>query len=193
MVSYNVSLFTSNKHPRRTSACAKGSLREPFHLFPPSPFKVLSLVVSSHPFLLLPTVNSSRAFCADAIDPLLKIIYIFIFFLFVFTQATRYFLIILLIDASSSPPSTAPFFRSGRAKISHENDHRYRLFCFSSPQSFGKSPPLVVLPPVGSRRATPVLSPRFTSSSRREEKIPARYPPENYEHTSASPLFPPFF
>lgn len=90
MVSYNVSLFTSNKHLHRTSACAKGSLRG---LLPLSPFslKVLSLVVSSHPLFHPPLTLLARLCGCDR--PLLKIIYIYIYFFFLICFYTGYTLL----------------------------------------------------------------------------------------------------
>lgn len=104
-----VSLFTSNKHPRRTSAvCAKGSL--PAALLPPpfprSPSKVLSLA-------------SSRVASRTSRPPLQLLsrksyICMLYFFVCFYTGSTRYLLIILLIDASFLSflhgPSPLPLF-----------------------------------------------------------------------------------
>lgn len=184
-----MSLFTSNKHPRRTSvACER--IAPPFYLFPsPPPVPQSSLsrrlvapLNSTHRQLLL-----SRVFVRMRSISLRN--HIYIFFIFVFTQATRYFLIILLIDTSFLlllPRS--PFSRSGRARISHENDPHtsiYRL-SLSFPQSFGKSPPLVVPPPpVGfslPKNHHPLLASFYVLAA--GGKSTARYPPEimNIQH-----------
>lgn len=96
----------------------------------------------------------------------------------------------------SSPPSTAPSFRSGpREDISHENDHRYRsYFCLRSPQSFGKSPPLRRLPNGWDSEGPPPSSRSFFlcfTSSRREEKIPRDILPKSRTYV-LPPSFNPF-
>lgn len=131
MISYNVALYTSNRHPSgscrdaRTRDSISPRLLPPFHPHPLKTIdKILSLPrVASHATSSLslihilfssrkvkkkrmntpspsPLPTPSRAFMrAHSIDrPPLKII---IFFFVFFTQATRYSLVILLIDTSS--------------------------------------------------------------------------------------------
>lgn len=119
---------------------------------------------------------------------LLKIIYIYLVFLFVFTQATRYFLIILLIDASFLSSFHGLLSDLGRAKTVLAR--KWLLitdFLLASPQSFGKSPPLVV--PPWDPEGPPCASLRFTSS-RREEKVPRDILPKSQ---TSSPFSPPPF
>lgn len=138
MVSYNVSLFTSNKHPRRARARKDRSF---------APLSSLSL----HDILLvaLSVSRSLSRVCAGVRDrPLLKIIYFCVLFLFFFFYTSytllpnntinRYFL-----PLSSVPPRSSPV---GKRAISHENNRSVPTFALLPLlllQSFGKSP----LPP----------------------------------------------
>jgi len=149
-----VSLFTSNKHPRRTSIeCER--IASSFYLFLPSPLKVLSLDVSSHP-LTSPTVK--RAFVRLR-STLLKIIYIYIFVCF-YTGYTllpnntinRCFLPLLL----PQPPFSI-WTRGSCTKMTIDTD-----FCSRPLQSFWKIT-VTRRPPCGIPKGYParfVLRPR---------------------------------
>lgn len=87
MVSYNVSLFTSNKHPRRTSVewrKDRSALLSLSHISPsPSKFSLSSS--RRIPLLASLIVNVSPSFarlCGCDLDLSLKIIYIYFFVCF---------------------------------------------------------------------------------------------------------------
>lgn len=177
MVSYNFHfLHPINILAVRSRACER--IASALLTLPPPPsLKILSLVISSHPYDFPPAVKTSpsRVRFADAIDLLLKIIYIYFCSLFVFTQATRYFLIILLIDASFLSSFHGPLpdldARRSRTKMTIDNDFCSRpLSLFWKIAATSSSPPW---DPEG-----PTLARSVSTSSRWEEKIPRDIPPE---------------
>lgn len=158
MISYNVALYTSNRHPFVARARATGSLPvfSPF-LFTLPLITVASLSLPRRTLLTSPFHTFSRKTRrnplplsrtrARAISDSLKNHNTSFFFFVFFTQATRYSLVILLIDTSSF----SSFFLSSSASSSSilsawtreglaRKYHRH-FPLLSSPQSFGKSPP----------------------------------------------------
>lgn len=130
MISYNVSLFTSNRHP-----CARARIAPRLLLPPPS------LSIFSEP---------SREFVRVSASLKNHILLCVLFFIDFFYTSYSYFLIILLIDTSfrpsplSPPPSPLPVEKRAISPIEGIID-RFRLLppLLLPFQSFGKSP----LPP----------------------------------------------
>lgn len=106
MISYNVCVFfTSNKHPHVSR------VREGRSVF--LSLQKLIVLVSFAPLNLARSFNFARAFVRARGRPPLKII---IYIYFFYTQATRYFLVILVIDTPflSSSFSHGPFHLDAR-------------------------------------------------------------------------------
>lgn len=167
---------------------AKGSLR-PCVSFPLSPLSPLqsspSRRLSAHPLISPILVPLARLCGCDR--PLLKIIYIF-----VFTQATRYFLIILLIDASFLSSFHGPllFFsdldaRGPRTKITIDTDFCLRSLSLLENRRHSSSLPRGI--PKGHHRARFVLRRR---GRKRYRAISSRN--HEYPFVVCLPLPPPF-
>lgn len=173
MVSYNVSLFTSNKHPSRARARTKGSLLAPLLS---SPFTIFS---SSHSQYLDP----SREFVRVCAIGLFKNHIFLCCFYFFYTSYTllpnntinRYFLLLSSVPSRSSP---------GNVQFRTKIIDRYRLLLSSLSSSFSL---------LENRRYLLISLSR--AYPRREEKVLCDIFPDIYIHLpppSPLQLFLPF-